>query len=126
MGGVPNPVTPLVGPAGIENSGVSRQGSPTFQNGVTAILPPTQIVPNSTSQMIHDSVAPKSTGIVVPNAAPEVPQLVPNSVPQNPPNSTNQIIPNSTANSHGTCGWACDGRNCEPVGCSGPPRSAGR
>jgi hypothetical protein len=129
-GGVPNPVTPLVGPSGMENTGIPRQGSPTFQNGITATPPlsgtTTQIVPNSTSQMVPNSVAPNSTAQIAPNAAPEVPQVVPNSVPKGLPNSTNQIIPNSTANSHGTCGWACDGSNCEPVGCSGPPGSAGR
>jgi len=124
-GGVPNPVTPLVGPSGIENPGVPQQGSPDSQNGITATLPPggttTQIVPNSTSQMVPNSVAPNSTAQIAPNAAPEVPQLVPNFIPKGLPNSTNQIIPNATARSHGTCGWACEGSNCQPVGCSGPP-----
>ena len=123
-GGVPNPVTPLVGPSGIENPGVPQQGSPDSQNGITATLPSggttTQIVPNSASQMVPNSVAPNSTAQIAPNAAPEVPQLVPNSVPKGLPNS-NQIIPNATAKLHGTCGWACEGSNCQPVGCSGPP-----
>jgi hypothetical protein len=123
--GVPNPVTPLVGPSRIENTGVPQQGSPDSQNGITATLPSggmtKQIVPNSTSQMVPNSVAPNSTAQIVPNAAPEVPQLVPNSVPKGLPNFTNQAIPNATSNSHGNCGWACEGNNCEPVGCSGPP-----
>jgi len=109
--GIPNPVTPLIGRSGIENTGVPQQGSPDAQNGITATLPSggmmKQFVPNSTAQ-------------IVPNAAPEVPQLVPNSVPKGLPNFTNQAIPNATSNSHGNCGWACEGNNCEPVGCSGP------
>ena len=63
--GVPNPVTPLVGPSGIENTGVPQQGSPDAQNGITATLPSggmtKQIVPNSTSQMVPNSVAPNAT-----------------------------------------------------------------
>jgi hypothetical protein len=109
MGGVPNPVTPLVGPAGIENSGVSRQGSPTFQNGVTAILPPTQIVPNSTSQMVPNSVAPNSTAQIAPNAAPEVPR------PKLRPEGSSKLHKSGYPQRHRqvtwTCGWACEGSN---------------
>ena len=128
-GGVPNPVTPLVGPSGIENPGVPQQGSPDSQNGITATLPPggttTQIVPNSTSQMVPNSVAPNSTAQIAPNAAPEVPQLVPNSVPNGVPNSTNPGYPqlHLRLNRIGPVGWACERNNCEPVGCAGPATS---
>jgi hypothetical protein len=132
-GGMPNPVAPTVGPSGIENKGLPQQGTATPQNGTTATVPPAgtrtqSVVPNANSvdqnavQAAPNSVDQNTASQT--DATLEVPRLVPNSIPEAVPNSSQQAAPNSTA--QGNCGWACQGTNCQPVGCSGPPASSDR
>ena len=123
-GGVPNPVTPMVGPSAVENKGeaVENRGDPSHES--TAPQQQQGAAPNAIAVSPPVTSGAQVDPIITatpPQPLPNTTQEVPNNTSQAIPNSNSEVVPNVTSRvvPGSNCGAACKGSDCVPVGCSG-------